>query len=39
MESLISLFFAFSALSTVWLAEIAVFSKILRKKSVLKILQ
>ena len=34
---LISIFFAFSVLSTVWLAEIAVFSKILRKKSVFKI--
>ena len=33
MESLISLFFAFSALSTVWVAEIAVFTKILWKKS------
>ena len=34
---LISLFFAFSVLSTVRLAEIAVLSEILRKKSVLKI--
>ena len=34
---LISLFFAFSVLSTVRLAEIAVLSKILRNKSVLKI--
>ena len=32
MESLISLFFAFSALSTVWVAEIAVFSKSFAKK-------
>ena len=33
---LISLFFAFSDLSTVRLAEIAVFSKIMREKSVFK---
>ena len=37
MEIFISLFFAFLVLSTVWLAEMAVFSKILRKKSVLRI--
>ena len=34
---LISLFFAFSVLFTVWMAEIAVFSKIWRKNSVFKI--
>ena len=34
MEIFISLFFAFSVLSTVWMAEMAVFSKTLRKKSV-----
>ena len=33
---LISLFLAISVLSTVWLAEIPVFSKIVRKKSVFK---
>ena len=39
MESLISLFFAYSALPTVWLSEIAVFLNLLRKKSVFKILE
>ena len=37
MEIFVSLFSAFSVLSTVWLAEIAVFSKFLRKKSVFRI--
>ena len=32
MEVFISLFFAFSVLSTAWLAEITVFSRIMRKK-------
>ena len=32
MEIFISLFFAFSVLTTVWLAEMAVFLKNLRKK-------
>ena len=37
MEIFISLFFAFSVLSTAWLAEMAVFLRILRKKSVFRI--
>ena len=37
MEIFISLFFAFSVLTTVWLAEMAVFLKNLRKKSVFRI--
>ena len=37
MEIFVSLFSAFSVLSTVWLAEMVVFSKILRKKSVFRI--
>ena len=36
MEVFISLFFAFSVLSTAWLAEMTVFSRILRKKSVFR---
>ena len=32
MEVFISLFFAFSVLSTAWLAEMTVFTIILRKK-------
>ena len=37
MEVFISLFFAFSVLSTVWLPEMTVFSRILRKKSAFRI--
>ena len=36
MEVFISLFFAFSVLSTAWLGEMTVFSRILRKNQFLE---